>query len=281
VTEPNDILELARRLAYNEIAAWRTIYQALSADLAAQLGIGYAEEYGALRIWNRSAPVFLFNRVIGLGLFEEATDAVIDAILTGVRATRTSAQIEVAPTAWPTDLVTRLRSRGLMSATSWLIHYRTLDDDVPIVETPGYRIERVTAANAAAWSDTLLTAWDFPAKAATGVLALTVPLAQNPTIICLAAIHEASGQIVGGGMLYALDGVAGLYADCVRPAYRQHHLHDALIATRLAEARRLGCDLACSQTLAHHPAEHNMAQAGFKIAYEQQNFVPARTRSSG
>jgi hypothetical protein len=136
----------------------------------------------------------------------------------------------------------------------------------------------VTAANAAAWSDTLLTAWDFPARAATGVLALTVPLAQNPAIVCLAATHEASGQIVGGGMLYVSEGVAGLYADCVRPQHRHHHLHDALIASRLAEARRLGCDLACGQTLTNHPAQHNMAQADFEIAYEQQNIVSPRTR---
>ena len=279
MTESNATTELTRRLAHNEIAAWRTIYQAVSADLATRLGIGYAEDAGALRIWNRSAPVFLFNRVIGLGVFEEATDAAIDNILADMQATQTSAQVEVVPMARPADLAARLPARGLTRATSWLIHYRTLDGDVPIVETPGYRIERVTAANAAEWSDTLLTAWDFSARAATGVLAVTVPLAQNPAMICLAAIHEASGQIAGGGMLYVSEGVAGLYADCVRPAYRQHHLHDALIAVRLAEARRLGCDLACSQTLAHHPAEHNMAQAGFKIAYEQQNFVLARTRS--
>ena len=278
MTEVNASTELTRRLANNEIAAWRTIYQAVSADLAAQLGIGYAEDAGVLHIWNRSAPVFLFNRVIGLGVFEEATDAAIDDILAAARATQTSAQVEVVPSARPAGLAARLRSRGLASATSWLIHYRMLDTDAPIVVTPGYRIERVTAANAAAWSDTLLTSWNFPAQAATGVLALTVPLAQHPAIVCLAAIHETSGQIVGGGMLYVSDGVAGLYADCVRPAYRHHHLHDALIAARLAEARRLGCDLAYSQTLAHHPAEHNMVQAGFKIAYEQQNFVLSRTR---
>lgn len=278
MTQPNPTTELARRLVNNEIATWRAIYQAASAGLAAQLGIGYTEEAGALRIWNRSAPVFLFNRVIGLGVFEEATDATIDNLVAGARAARTSLQVEVVPTAQPADLVARLRSRGMTSATSWLSHYRKLDSDASIVETPGFRIERVTAANAAVWSDTLLTAWDFPARAATGVLALTVPLAQNPAMICLAAIHEATGQIAGGGMLYAAEGVAGLYADCVRPAYRLHHLHDALIAARLAEARRLGCDLAYSQTLAHHPAEHNMAQAGFKIAYEQQNFVLSQTR---
>jgi hypothetical protein len=278
MTQPNPTTELTRRLVNNEIATWRAIYQAASANLAAQLGIGYAEEAGALRVWNRSAPVFLFNRVIGLGVFEEATDAAIDNLVAGARTTRTSLQVEVAPTAQPADLVARLRSRGMTSGTSWLIHYHQLDSEPPSVETPGFRIERVTAANAAAWSDTLLTAWEFPARAATGVLALTIPLAQNPTMVCLAAIHEASGQIAGGGMLYAAEGVAGLYADCVRPAYRLHHLHDALIAARLAEARRLGCDLAYSQTLADHPAGHNMAQAGFTIAYEQQNFVLSRTR---
>jgi hypothetical protein len=40
MTELSDITSLARRLAGNEIAAWRTIYQAASPNPATLLGIG-------------------------------------------------------------------------------------------------------------------------------------------------------------------------------------------------------------------------------------------------
>ena len=195
-----------------------------------------------------------------------------------MQATRTRAQIQVTPTVQPGDLAKRLAARGLERGPAWLVHARALDGEVPEIATPGYRIERVTTANAAAWSDTMLTAWDFPAWAATGVLAVTLPLVQSPAFICLAAIHTASGQIAAGGMLYTADGVAGLYADCVRPEHRRHQLHDALIAARLGEAWRLGCELACCQTLANHPAQRNMAQAGFRSIYAQHNFLTPRVR---
>jgi GNAT superfamily N-acetyltransferase len=158
------------------------------------------------------------------------------------------------------------------------MHHRPLDGELPpIVSSDGYRCEIVTsAAAAAAWSDALLAAWGVPVGAAAGALALLLPLVQNPAFVCFAAIEQASGQIVGGAMLFATGGVAGLYADGVRPEHRQHDLHDALIAIRLAEARRRGCDIAFSQTLANHPAQHNMAQAGFTVAYERPNYVLAK-----
>jgi hypothetical protein len=277
MNQSNNLQALLQRLVANEIAAWRAIYQGPAAELATPLGIGYAEESGALQIWNRTAPVLLFNRLIGLGMFAEATEAVIDVMLARMRAAKAPAQIQLMPPA-PPKLATMLAERGFAPTASWLVHYRTLDGDLPNVATPGYRIERLTPANAAIWSDALMAAWGFAPRVVTGALALTIPMAQNPAFVCIAAINEASGQIVGGGVLYAFGGVAGLYADGVRAEHREHGLHDALIAARLAEGRRIGCDLAYCQTLASHPAEHNMQQAGFSVACEQSNFVTPKKR---
>ena len=80
-------------------------------------------------------------------------------------------------------------------------------------------------------------------------------------------------MIVGGGMLFISGDVAGLYADGVREEHRHHGLQDALIAARLVEAHSQGCTLACSQTLAAHPAQRNMAEAGFQVAYTRLNYV--------
>jgi len=56
MTQPTDSAALARRLEANEIAAWRSIFQAPAPDVAAKLGLGYAEQAGALLIWNNMLP---------------------------------------------------------------------------------------------------------------------------------------------------------------------------------------------------------------------------------
>jgi hypothetical protein len=274
MSQPADIAGLARRLEANEVAAWRAMYQAPSNEIAAQMGIGCADEHGALLIWNRSAPVFLFNRLLALGVFEPASVAALDALLARARAEGSRAGIQVAPAALTSNLAALLDARGLARAPAWLMHCRALDGPLPAaVAPPGYRVERVAPAAAAAWCDALLAAWGFPAWAAAGALALVLPLHQHPDFVCFAAIEQATGQTVGGGALFVSGGVAGLYADGVRPEHRHHDLQDALIAFRLEEGRRLGCDIASSQTLANHPAQHNMAQAGFAVVYERANYV--------
>jgi len=59
----------------------------------------------------------------------------------------------------------------------------------------------------------------------------------------------------------------------VRAEHCRHGIQEALIVARLAEARRRGCALACSQTLEAHSPRHNMALAGFEVAYTRQNYV--------
>ena len=81
MSDTDNMLMLTRRLEANEIGAWRAIFDAASAALAAQLGFGYAEQGGALLFWNRAAPSPLFNRIVGLGVFEPATNALLDALL--------------------------------------------------------------------------------------------------------------------------------------------------------------------------------------------------------
>lgn len=272
MSQPSDMSGLARQLEANEIAAWRAIYSGPPAALATQLGFGYAEQGHTLMIWNRSARTQLFNRVIGLGVFEPAGTALIDALLARARAEHVRVLVHVAPAATPATLGALLAERGLVPVQPWLTHYRSLGPALPAVQAPdGYRIERTALADAPTWSTTLLAAWGFASQATIGVA--TMPLVQDTRTICFAAIHTASGEVAGAAALYITGNVAGLYGDGVRPQHRKRGLQDALIAARLAEARRQGCALVCGQTLADHPAQHNLARAGFAVAYTRANYI--------
>jgi GNAT superfamily N-acetyltransferase len=264
-------------LESNEVAAWRAMYHSPAPEIAARLGLGYAEQGGALLIWNRAAPALQLNRILALGVFEPSTDQLIDDLLARAQAERSRCLIQVAPSAQPADLAARLQARGLRAEPAWLMHCRRLDDTLPpVVIPPGYRIEQVALAGAAAWGDALLAAWGFPAAAAAGALALVLALIRHPDAVCFAALEQGSGRVVGGGVLFVTGEVGGLYTDGVREEHRRHGIQEALIAVRLAEARRRGCALACSQTLEMHTSQHNMALAGFEVAYTRQNYVMPR-----
>jgi GNAT superfamily N-acetyltransferase len=274
MSDRRDIGALERRLEANEVAAWRAMYQSQAPAVAAHLGLGYAEQGGALLIWNRAAPTLLFNRILALGVFEPADDALIDALLARAQAERSRCMIQLAPSVQPADLAARFQARGMTTEPGWLMHVRALDDTLPETIVPGgYRIEQVDPAGAAAWGDALLAAWGFPAAAAAGALTLVLTLIQHPDATCFAAIEQASGQVVGGGALVVSGDVGGLYSDGVRVEHRRHGIQEALIAARLAEARRCGCALACSQTLETHSSRHNMTLAGFEVAYTRDNYV--------
>lgn len=275
MSQPIDSAALARRLEANEIAAWRAMFRAPAPDVAAKLGVGQLEQAGALLIWNRAAPVAIYNRLLSLGVFEPATDVALDAFLERCRAEQSRCNVQIAPVATPANLAAKLRARGLRQDTAWLMHYRTLAGALPdTAPPPGYRVERVTTpASAAAWSDAVLAGWQVPAWAAAGVLATLLPLAQQPDWSCYLAIHEPTGLVAGGGALYASGGVGGLYTDGVRAEHRGHALQRALIAARLTEARERGCDMASAQTYVASAGQRNMAQHGFEVAYTRQNYV--------
>jgi len=100
------------------------MYQSPAPAVAAQLGLGYTEQGGALLIWNRAAPTLLFNRILALGAFEPADDALIDALLARAQAEHSRCMIQLGPSAQPAGLAERLQVRGMKAEPGWLMHVR-------------------------------------------------------------------------------------------------------------------------------------------------------------
>lgn len=268
--------ELIQQFETNEIVAWRSIYQSPQLDMAAQLGLGFWEDQGALLLWNRAAPVPILNRLIGLGVFAPADVTTIDSFLNRSRVERCPCLVQVTPTAQPANLAEQLVARGLRQIDRWQVQYGTIGDSTKIAVPPEYRVEQVTAASAPLWAEVMLSGWQFPPHAALGLLALAIGLVRQPEWRCYAVIHQPSGALVACGTMYVAANVAGFYFDTVLPAHRGHDLQIALLQTRLAEAHGLGCTHACVPSPIGGSAERNMRSVGLDQGYERLNYLMER-----
>ena len=271
-----ELSALVRLFEAHEIAAWRSIYQSLPAALLAQLGMGCVEHAGALLMWNRAGPLPILNRIIGLGVFAPADDLTIDLFLSRSRAERCPCLVPVAPTAQPADLGAALLARGLRPTNLWQVQHGLIQATPAPAVPPGYRIEQVTSASAAPWAETILSGWQFPPRAAVGLLAMMIGIVQQPNWYCYAAIHAQSGAMVGGATMYLAGGVAGLYFDTARSEHRRHGIQQALVVARLAEAQRQGCTRMFAPTPVDGSAAHNMTHCGLDQAYERPNYLMAK-----
>ena len=69
------------------------------------------------------------------------------------------------------------------------------------------------------------------------------------------------------------DGVAQLGGAATRPVHRRRGVQTALIAARLAEAARQGCDLAVVTTQPGSKSQQNVQRFGFEMMYTRAVLV--------
>lgn len=75
------------------------------------------------------------------------------------------------------------------------------------------------------------------------------------------------GVPAGGGRVAMADGVALLFGASVLPAFRRRGVQAALLAHRVAHARRAGADLVIVESAAQGPTARNALRLGFRVAF--------------
>jgi GNAT superfamily N-acetyltransferase len=75
------------------------------------------------------------------------------------------------------------------------------------------------------------------------------------------------GEAAGAATLTVSEGLAEMFGSSTRPSFRNRGVHSALLASRLAEAQRLGCDLAIVHTEPGSASQRNVERMGFWLAY--------------
>jgi len=83
------------------------------------------------------------------------------------------------------------------------------------------------------------------------------------------------GEAAGAGTLSIHDGLAELFGASTRPMFRNRGAQMALLASRLDEAQRQGCDLATVHTEPGSASQRNVERLGFRLAYTKVHLVKA------
>lgn len=215
----------------------------------------------------------LFNRVVSLGVGEPADDGELDRVVGWFAGHgQTRFWVEVTPVARPDDLRERLAARGLadtgarMAKTCCVPHAIEPDPSIVIEELTIADREGFAACNAAAWGvPDMLLPWFAATVGVEGFRHFGV---------------REDGRVVSTGTLFVHEGLAWLGYGATYPECRGRGYQTALLAHRLREAWRLGCDLAHSETAEDTPEEpnpslHNMHRVGLATLYDKEIWAPA------
>lgn len=216
----------------------------------------------------------LFNRVIGLGLLEPATEASVDWILEQFNQRGLcNFAFQLSPVAQPPKLAGWLEARQVKSRDNWSKVYRPANPAVEIFTD--LHIERIGPQYAGEFSRVACAAFGMPdflgpmLAAAVGRKGWYHYLAWD------------GRKPVASGALYVTGRLGWLGIGSTLPTHRRRGAQGALLARRIRDGIALGCEWLVTETgedTPEHPnpSYHNMLRTGFQLAYQRPNFMLQR-----
>lgn len=261
------------RLDASEALACRDLFAAAPAPLARSLGLEARETAGATLLLAPGIPSPQFNRVIGLGNLQPASESELDAVAEAYRSAGVKNWwVHVSPGANGERLAAQLAARGFAppARRAWVKMSRGADKPAPVPSRVEVRAPR--PGEEAALAETLCAAFEMPVAWAPWLAALV----GRPGWRAAAAVLE--GGFVGGGLVHLQGARAWLGVGGVRPAARGQHVHRALMTLRIEQAIEAGCTEVTTETGEAigdepNPSLRNMRACGFGAAYSRLNYA--------
>jgi hypothetical protein len=215
--------------------------------------------------------IAFFNRILGLGLREPATEALLDeAIKVLQEAGCQNYMVQVSPYAQPAEIPEWLAKRGITPSRNWAKVYRG-SQAAPVIPT-NLRVEKIGKEQADAFADVVLPSFDMPpalrplVKGFVGQPGWHHYLAfdgKKPVAAAAMFVNGETGWLGFGSTL---------------KKYRQRGGQGAMFARRIQDGLALGCKWFVTETGEDtpedpNPSYHNMLRSGFKLAYLRRNYV--------
>jgi GNAT superfamily N-acetyltransferase len=241
-------------------------------------GHAQAEIGGAQCLGFEGAPgSALFNRALGLGLAEPATEAGLDEIDAFFADRGLAYGIPLTPDAEPPELPDWLEERGFQRGYAWTKFARRAESasDLDHLARTTLRVEEVTADRADAFADVFVLAYGTPE--------VTRPLLERipgrDGWHCFAAFDGNTPAATGA--LFVTGTVGWLGAAGTLPEFRRRGAQGALLAARIAAGREAGCETLVTETgelVDERPGSsyRNLVRAGFQARYVRQNYLSSR-----
>jgi hypothetical protein len=212
-----------------------------------------------------------FNRIVGLGVGDIATESLIDdaiGILQNAGCKNYMAQI--SPLAQPSHLPAWLNARGFTKGRNWAKVYRG-NEPSPFIPTD-LRIELIGKEQAEAFADVALTVFEMPSELRPIINGNVGKSGWNHY---LAFDGE---QPVSAAAMFVKDEIGWLGFGSTLESHRKRGGQGAMFARRIQDGLSLGCKWFVTETGEDtpedpNPSYHNMLRLGFELAYLRPNYV--------
>jgi hypothetical protein len=219
------------------------------------------------------------NKVAGMGFSQPLDEATLDDVERAFAERGAAVQAEVSCLADP-SVAACLTARGYRLVGFENVLGLALPAAVPAGPGPSVEVLRAGTGDLAEWLDAVVTAFANPD--AQGLPAhesypremverIMLDLAADPAFHLYVARRD--GVTAGGGSLRLTDGIAQLCGAGTLPAHRRRGVQSALLARRLADAARAGCDVAVVTTQPGSKSQENAQRSGFALLYTRAVLV--------
>ena len=260
-----------REFEIQEAASWADYFLRIPDDLATRLGLNIISIKNAVATAASQIDILAFNRVIGLGLAQEVSEADLADLIRFYRENGSQRFfVQVSPAAQPQTLPALLKRQGLEYYNNWAKLYRPVEK-LPLMETP-LALEQIGPDYADIFSSIIVRAFDWP-KALKPLI--TLPVGRPGWLHYLAYRDHFP---VACAALFIRDEIASLAFAATLPEARGLGSQSALIRRRINDAAEAGCRWIISETAEEKPEKpvtsyRNMLKGGFRVAYLRPNYI--------
>ena len=203
------------------------------------------------------------NQCVGMGFEGEVTAEQLDRVENFFRSRGVASSVVMSPLAHE-SLRKLLGERGYAIAEFNSVLIRRINAEEPFAPPAGVGVERLTPETLKPWMAVLAEGFAQDLTVAEDVFG---GFASFPG--ALAFLARIEGKVVGGcgGRIIPEARIAALFGAATLPGYRRRGVQSALIAKRLDEAAKAGCEYAVVSTVPGSGSQRNMERRGFHLAY--------------
>jgi hypothetical protein len=261
------------------MVAWKDLFEAVPSDVAEEAGIGSIDGEHGLIGFVSSADVLALNRVLGLGV---RRDALPDAALQLIREYDSRAIsrffVPVSPAAAPESLASNLKEYGLRPYNHWIRLVRDVTD-FPSEDT-SLQIRAIGSDQALDFGNIVCRNFGWPDHLAAWIAATV----GRPKWRHYMAFDE--DLPVATAAMYERGRCVWFDLATTEEPHRGRGAQSALLAVRLRDAARAGCELVTMETAAPRegvsaPSFRNAVRAGFRTVCSRPNYIWERAPSAG
>lgn len=254
-------LALSRRLERAEGTVAASFIEARQL-LAPEIGAISHEFDGTIAIFDGAdSPL---SQTFGLGMSGPPTPDTLSEIETMFASRGCDTMHEVSPLAG-VETLALLVDRGYRPFELSTVLVRPLDQISDDPSAPGLRVRPIEPADRERWIEASVCGWSQDLAFAEIMRSMAEIATANRTM--LHYVVERDGAAIGTGSMGIHETVALLAGASTVPSERGRGAQTLLLATRLVEARRRGCEVALMVTAPGGASQRNAERRGFRVAY--------------